>query len=72
MDFQVLGTNLATAFDVLRRSSLQFDKLIFEIDARGVTWLHLQVAREGERPALRVLRGVKGPDGSSYRDLPHA
>jgi len=72
MDFHPEGTNLATAFDVLRRSALPFDKLIFEIDSRGAAWLHLQVEREGERPARLVLRGMKGPDGSSYRRLPDA
>jgi hypothetical protein len=71
IDFHVEGTNLATAFDVLRRSAIPFDKLIFEIDSHGATWLHLQVERAGEVPARRVLRGVKGPNGSTYRELPY-
>lgn len=72
MDFHPEGTNLANAFDVLRRSLLPFDKLIFEIDSRGAAWIHLQVEREGERPARIVLRGIKGPNGSSYGRLPDA
>lgn len=69
MDFLVQGTNLATAFEVIRKSATPFDKLIFEIDSRGAAWLHLQVEREGAVPARRVLRGMKGAVSSSYREL---
>jgi len=72
IDFLVLGTNLASAFETIRKSAAPFDKLIFEIDSRGAAWLHLQVERQGEEPARRVLRGVKGPLSSTYRELPHA
>ena len=70
IDFHPEGTNLATAFEVLRRGVVPFDKLIFEIDSHGASWLHLQVARAEEAPARRVLRGVKGPNSSSYREIP--
>lgn len=69
IDFHVHGTNLPTAFEALAKSSLPFDKLILEIDTHGATWLHLQAPREGAAPARRVLRGMKGPSGSTYRDL---
>lgn len=72
MDFIPTGMGVADAFEALRGSELDFDKLIFEIDHEGDTWIHLQVAREGATPARRVFRGVKTPVGSTYQELPRA
>ena len=69
IDFHTRDMNLAMAFDTLRRSGLDFDKLIWEIDARGNAWIHLQVARDGAFPARRVFRGVKLPSGSTFEEL---
>ena len=70
LDFHTDGMNLMDAFYALRDSDVPFDKLIFERDHKGNSWLHLQDAREGATPARRVLRGVKTPNGSTFQELP--
>lgn len=69
MDFRTDGMSLPLAFDTLRRSGLDFDKLIWEIDSKGSSWIHLQVGRQGATPAQRVLRGVKLPGRSTFQEM---
>jgi zinc D-Ala-D-Ala carboxypeptidase len=66
-DFSVHGKFPHTIFDALRDSDLQFDQLILESSSSGSIWIHLAIAREGEKPRRNIMYGSKTKDGSIFR-----
>jgi hypothetical protein len=59
------GVVLQAAFDLLRKSSLPYDQVIFECRA----WIHLAIARPGETPRRMALTAAGGPGHWSYQEV---
>ena len=59
------GMALQAAFDILRKSNLPFDQIIFECHA----WIHLAIARDGETPRRQALTASGGPGHWSYQEV---
>lgn len=51
------GFSAKQIFDAVRASAIAFDKIIWERDKRGREWVHIQIARIGQAPRRRVLKG---------------
>ena len=61
-DFVPHGMDLQGVFDSLRKSDLPYDQIIFECHA----WIHLAIAREGEKPRRQALMAFGGAGHWSY------
>jgi hypothetical protein len=59
------GMALQAAFDILRKSNLPYDQVIFECHA----WIHLAIARPGETPRRMALTAAGGPGHWSYQEV---
>lgn len=59
------------AFEAIRRSWLNFDKLILENRVGTNTyWIHIQVARQGESPRRQAFIAQVTDTGTAYRRVP--
>ena len=59
------------AFEVIRRSFLPWDKVIFENRVGTNTyWIHVQVARQGEKPRREAYIAQVTDTGTAYRRVP--
>jgi len=65
-DVVPLGLDLQKAFDLLRKSQLPFDQVIFECQA----WIHLALARPGVAPRRQALTASGGPGAWRYQLVP--
>ena len=61
-DFTASKMDLQGVFNTLRKSDLPYDQIIFECHA----WIHLAIAREGEKPRRQALMASGGPSHWSY------
>ena len=52
-----MGMDLRAAFDKIRASAIPFDQILIECGA----WLHLAVAKEGEKARLMAMTASGGP-----------
>jgi len=55
-DFVTPGMDLNLAFDKITGSKMQWDQLIWEWNKAGSQWIHIAVARDGEKPRQQVLK----------------
>jgi hypothetical protein len=59
--------NLQSAFLTLKNSDLPYDQIIFECNS----WIHLAIARDGEKPRRQALTAAGGPGHWSYHLVPN-
>ena len=64
-DFVPVGISIEKAFDLIRKSNIEFDQLILECDA----WIHISVARDGVASKKQVLRASGTPGNWTYRNV---
>ena len=60
------GLDLQQAFDLVRKSDLPFDQMIFECHA----WIHLALPHPGDAPRRQALTATGGPGAWRYQLLP--
>lgn len=61
-DIVPVGVDLKCAFDEIRNSTLPIDKVIFECNA----WIHIQIARKGDKPRGLAYTASGGPGAWKY------
>lgn len=53
VDLYITNKDIHAAFDAIKASDIQFDKMIIERNKRGSQWIHVQVRKDGS-PARRI------------------
>ena len=64
------GMDIKDAFDRLRISPLQYDKIILEHHG-GSWWIHIQVAKPGAEARGKAYTASAGEHGMVYREVPN-
>lgn len=71
-DVVPLDTKLVDALHALIHSDIPFDKVIYETNLRGASWIHVQLRGQGGQNRHLVLRAIQQPDGvyiySTYKE----
>lgn len=59
------GLDLQAAFDLIRKSDLPYDQVIFECRS----WIHIGHARPGQEPRRQALTATGGPGAWHYQEV---